>query len=362
MTDLADRISRAAVAALDLAPFDDRYASLSRQVLAGGASRFSKVIANDQALHYVIPVGLVGERVAYGALVLQDHQAGVLWRDADGLDRAVVVARDDAVSATFSPVILGSQEWMRFDVTGGSAPLSFLAPPVAGSLLDRALIDFFRAKAGARSAVDVFIATDDDPETTAVQPPVVDEPSTPAEPASPAQPEIAREPAAAVAPVVADLDATAVYTPFADGVPAEPARGAGTDTGADAARRSEATRTTAIQQAPVPAASAQRAPLPAASAQQAPPPAASAQETVPLVAQPFGLYRDEAPVPQPTDALPVVLPQAPAPTPVRVGPIAAQVTEAPQPSMSRTTAGFLVGFFGILLIGGLAIAVRLLGS
>ncbi len=342
MTDLADRISRAAVAALDLAPFDDRYASLSRQVLAGGASRFSKVIANDQALHYVIPVGLVGERVAYGALVLQDHQAGVLWRDADGLDRAVVVARDDAVSATFSPVILGSQEWMRFDVTGGSAPLSFLAPPVAGSLLDRALIDFFRAKAGARSAVDVFIATDDDPETTAVQPPVVDEPSTPAEPASPAQPEIAREPAAAVAPVVADLDATAVYTPFADGVPAEPARGAGTDTGADAARRSAATQATAVQQAPVPA--------------------ASAQETVPLVAQPFGLYRDEAPVPQPTAALPVAPPQAPAPTPVRVGPIAAQVTEAPQPSMSRTTAGFLVGFFGILLIGGLAIAVRLLGS
>ena len=38
MSDLADRISRAAVAALDLAPFDDRFGRLSRQVLAGGAS------------------------------------------------------------------------------------------------------------------------------------------------------------------------------------------------------------------------------------------------------------------------------------------------------------------------------------
>ena len=34
MSDLADRISRAAVAALDLAPFDDRFSRLSRQVLA----------------------------------------------------------------------------------------------------------------------------------------------------------------------------------------------------------------------------------------------------------------------------------------------------------------------------------------
>ena len=76
MPDLADRISRAAVAALDLAPFDDRYGRLSRQVLAGGASRFQRVTADDQAVHFVIPVGLAGQRIDYGALVLQDRQAG----------------------------------------------------------------------------------------------------------------------------------------------------------------------------------------------------------------------------------------------------------------------------------------------
>lgn len=336
MTDLADRISRAAVAALDLAPFDDRYANLSRQVLAGGASRFSRVIANDQAVHYVIPAGLVGERVAYGALVLQDHQAGVLWRDADGLDRTAVVSRDDAMKATFSPVVLGAEEWMRFDITSESGVLSFLAPPVAGSLLDRTLIDFFRATAGARSTADVFIAVDD-PETTAVQPAVVDE-RAPAETETPPEPEPAAE------SVAADPEATAVYAPFADEEPSDPEPVA-----ADAEATQVAEVVAAVPSSPV-----------------------SAEETAPLATQPFGLYRDEAPVPQPTAPPPTVplptapLPTAPLPTapPAYVLPMAgtAEVTQTPQPSMSRTTAGFLLGFFGILLIGGLAFAVRLLGS
>ncbi|MBK8462668.1 MAG: hypothetical protein IPL36_06480 [Nigerium sp.] len=325
MTDLADRISRAAVAALDLAPFDDRYASLSRQVLAGGASRFTRVIASDEAVHYVIPVGLVSERVAYGALVLQDHRAGVLWRDADGLDRATVVARDEAMSATFAPVVLGSQEWMRFEVAAGSGTLSFLAPPVAGSLLDRTLIDFFQATAGARPAADVVITTGDDPETTAVQPAIDEATSSPGPDAS-AAPGGEPEPDTATEPVVADPDATAVYAPFAD-------EGAGhTDPvvpDAGAARSSATVQNTSVH------------------------------EPGPLETQPFGLYRDEAPAAPPTEHLPVV-----AATPVLVTPmgVAAEVTEAVQPGMSRTTAGFLIGFFGILLIGGLAIAVRLLGS
>ena len=63
MPDLADRISRAAVTALDLAPFDERFAALSRQVLTGGASRFTKIIDERQAISYVIPVGVAGERI-----------------------------------------------------------------------------------------------------------------------------------------------------------------------------------------------------------------------------------------------------------------------------------------------------------
>ncbi|MDO5535081.1 MAG: hypothetical protein Q4F65_10565, partial [Propionibacteriaceae bacterium] len=143
MPDLADRISRAAVAALDLAPFDDRFSRLSRQVLAGGASRFAKVTADDQAVHFVIPVGLAGDRIEYGALVLQDRQVGVLWRDAEGIDHSSVVPRTAA--ATFTPITLGEEQWTRFEVTEADAPLAFLVPPVSGPLLTSTVVDFLQA-------------------------------------------------------------------------------------------------------------------------------------------------------------------------------------------------------------------------
>ncbi|MFT3875101.1 MAG: hypothetical protein QM708_01535 [Propioniciclava sp.] len=340
MSDLADRISRAAVAALDLAPFDDRYGRLSRQVLAGGASRFKQVITDDQAVHYVIPVGLVGERVAYGALVLQERQAGVLWRDADGLDHTALVPRDETLSARYAPVLLGAEEWMRFDVTAASARLAFLAPPVTGPLLDRALIDFFRAEPGAPVIMDDRVLTSDDTDTTAIQPAVEPEP----EPDDVGGHH--------------DSDATSFYDPYADDAPDH---------------RAEPT-------APVAAAPSVPEPAPATpvvTPAQVPPRASalSSQDTVPSQTTvplppvappaPFDIYRDEAPsAPGATAAMPA----APAPAvrmPVAPAPVAAApavVTPVAKPGMSRTTAGFLIGFFGVLVVAGAAFALRLIGG
>lgn len=147
MPDLADRISRAAVAALDLAPFDDRFASLSRQVLTGGASRFARVIDERQAISYVIPVGVAGERIDYGALVLQPEGAGLLWRDARGADHHASVSVTPTTPATYSTVSLGGEPWVRFSI-GSASRLTFLVPPVKSRALLPTLIDHFGATPG----------------------------------------------------------------------------------------------------------------------------------------------------------------------------------------------------------------------
>lgn len=413
MPDLADRISRAAVAALDLAPFDDRYSRLSRQVLAGGASRFQRVTADDQAVHFVIPVGLAGERIDYGALVLQDRQAGILWRDALGLDHSVVVPRSDA-AATFSSLTLNGEPWMRFDVEGSGEQMAFLVPPVSDPLLRRTLIDFFSATPGHRNQPEGGVApiADPDPapavrfpdpepdpvEATAVLPvadaEAWDEPTdAPAEPALEATEIPEGEPLApadqfAVAP--ADLNEWAPEATPEPDTEAEPVEDHHTDL--------EATQVHALEETqlhpPAHDESTDTDPTPEMSgpepvAEQPTEEDLDATRVRPVDPEgqpaqhrdaPFDLYRDDDATPAWSAATTQAIPAAPAPEaspwaqqqPAPEGwqqaPASAAVRPAEtapvyaQPSgTSRTLVGFLLGLFATLTVGGIVIISNLLG-
>lgn len=350
MSDLADRISRAAVAALDLAPFDDRYGRLSRQVLAGGASRFARVTSDDQSIHFVIPVGLVGERIDYGALVLQDRQAGVIWRDAQGIDHAATVARDPETPASFSSLTLGGEQWMRFDVGGDGEQLAFLVPPVNSPLLRSTLIDFFRARPGApRSSAPV---PEPEPERPVVRFP---------------DPQPAADP---------DLEATQVMAradgPDADGPEADQPEVA--QPTAEPAPEEWAPQPDAVDDA-----TRVRPVLPEDQPDREPEPVDDATR---VHEPPFDLFRDAPATPpawtqQPTQALPSQAPpaqdqspwahQSPAPAGWQpagndVSAVEAAPTYVEPIGMSRTVVGFLIGLFAVLAIGGVAIAIRLLGA
>lgn len=350
MSDLADRISRAAVAALDLAPFDDRFGRLSRQVLAGGASRFSRVTADDQAVHFVIPVGLAGERIDYGALVLQDRQAGLIWRDPQGIDQTATVSRGAATASTFSSLTLGGEQWMRFDVAGDGGELAFLVPPVNSPLLRSTLIDFFRARPGApRSAAPV-------PEPS-VEPPLVRFPDE--------------------EPAPEDLETTQVMAePITDPEPALPASDDPTPREQTPAEQFAAEPAMLSEWAPDafdPDATRVRPVLP----EDAPVAETPDDDATRVHEPPFDLFRDQPAVPpetppawtqQPTQAIPT---PAPAPTAESEAwhPAGAQVQRvqaAPvyvEPhGMSRTTVGFLIGLFATLALGGAAIVFRLFGA
>lgn len=361
MSDLADRISRAAVAALDLAPFDDRYGKLSRQVLAGGASRFARVTSDDQSIHFVIPVGLAGERIDYGALVLQDRQAGIVWRDAQGVDHTATVPRGPGTQTAFSSLTLGGEQWMRFDVDADGEQLAFLVPPVNSPLLRSTLIDFFRARPGApRSSAPM-------PEPVA-EPPAVrfPDPEPQPEPTPEPDPEPEPTPEPPVDTTDADLESTQMMGRTADEWAPEAAASEAATPQVD-----DATRV--------------RPALP-----EAEPEASGSPDEVDDATRvhnpPFDLYRDAPAVPpatppawtqQPTEALPSqtapAQEQSPwayqSPAPEGWKPQSAElrtVEAAPvyaEPSaMSRTVVGFLIGLFATLAIGGVAIAIRLLGA
>lgn len=127
--DLADRISRGAFAALDLVPHDPRFAQLSGQVLQGGASRFAAVVDPGESVDYVIPVGVPGASVAFGALVVQATRIGAVWRDPYDGDRHALVTLGSATQARWSPVTLGREQWARFDLDDLYTRFSFLTPP-----------------------------------------------------------------------------------------------------------------------------------------------------------------------------------------------------------------------------------------
>ena len=386
MVDLADRISRAAVAALDLAPFDDRFGRLSRQVLAGGATRFQRVIADDQAVDYVIPVGLVGQRIDYGALVLQDRQSGILWRDALGIDHAVVVPRSDA-AATFSPLTLGGEEWVRFDVDGSAERMSFLIPPVSDPLLRRTLVNYFQARPGPRSGDAV-------PDMAPAAAPAVrfPEPDPDPEPEPEAEPESVET--TAVLPVTEPAEGWAVEEPAAE-EPAAETLAVGDTTAAETLALGERALTHPTE--PVDPADAltewhlDDAPTQLHLPEEEPatafvPPAPVRHEH----AAPFDLYRDEQPAPAwgaaATQAMPTPVPSPspqaepwpPQPASQQWGPAPMSATTRPtepasgyeqspqvyaQPSgTSRTLVGFLLGLFGTLAIGGAVIIANLIGG
>lgn len=325
MPDLADRISRGAVAALDLAPFDNRFSKLSRQVLAGGASRFARVVTDDEPVQFVVPVGLPHDRIEYGALVLQSTRVGVIWRDAAGADRHRTATLDSP--ATFSSVTLGGEEWMRFDVPDADAPLTFLVPPVSSPLLRSTLIQLLHARPG----------------TPAVR--AIPEPEP--EPAPFRMPDPTPEPVAPidVAATVAAEDPTAVL-PTTPAAPTEQPTAEQTVAGQFHAAEGAPDREAADDVTRV---------HPVAA-----PPAAPSDGG-------DDLFRDsDREAPAATPALPTPTPTPPAqpettrplptPTPAPAVPVAAGG------GMSLTVRGFLIGFVCALFGGGLALALQVIGG
>lgn len=348
MPDLADRISRGAVAALDLAPFDDRFSKLSRRVLAGGASRFSRMVADDEPVEFVIPVGLPHERIDYGALVLQHSRAGVVWRDAAGVDHHRGVSIDPDARGTFSALTLGGEQWLRFDLPDAAGPLTFLVPPVSSPLLRSTLIQVLGARPGAPAA-EATPMPEPEPEPAPV---VVPDPEPEPVPQPVQQLEPEPEP-------VAEDDPTQVMAPEG----AEWADDAWAGAPAD---DDQATRVHAAIPAPTEDPDAKRVhPIapPAPEPLVAEPPVVEPPVAEPAPAASDALYRDhlrEAP----TEVLPTAVrePVGPAAAYAPVSIPAAQAAPATRPGMSLTVRGFLIGFVCALFGGGLALAIRLLAG
>ena len=370
MPDLADRISRAAVAALDLAPFDDRFAALSRQVLTGGAARFGRVVDERQAISYVLPVGVAGERIDYGALVLQPEASGLLWRDADGIDHHASVSVTPSTPATYAEVSLGGEPWVRFSV-GAASRLTFLLPPVKSRALVPMLVDYFGATPGPAPAT---VLPEPAPAPAAVRFP--DPPAPAPEPdgdaiqaeraavedatiVMPYDPDAAAPPAAGPTPA----------SPDADQPPAEPG-------GMDATQPMSAIELAGpIPMLPASPGSPERTePLP------------EPHQVSPWAAAPtLDLFRDEPRpelTPEPTRVLdPGAFPGGPAqqwqpgaqrqpaaaePSPrpsARREPVGAAAAFVPvEPGSSQTLRGFLVALLATLGVGAVVIVFQLLGG
>lgn len=388
MPDLADRISRAAVAALDLAPFDDRFATLSRQVLTGGASRFGRVVDGRQAITYVLPVGVAGERIDYGALVLQPEAAGLLWRDADGIDHHASVSVTPSTPATYAEVSLGGEPWVRFSV-GAASRLTFLLPPVKSRALVPMLVDYFGATAGPAPAT---VLPEPTPEPAAVRfpdpapaPPVATSPWD--APAPPSTDAIAAERAEVEdATIVMPYDPTAPAPPAAI-APALPPhlRGPGAARPADATSSLDATQPMSLVEVagPIPVLSP-ASPVEAEPAVSPPPQPGSGPQPSPWASATFDLFRDEprpevAPEPtrvldpgafpsgpvQPWQPSPPRPPAVPGPMPgpsARREPVAAASAFVPVSQVtSQTLRGFVVALLATLGVGAVVIVFQLLG-
>ncbi|QIK73357.1 hypothetical protein G7070_15160 [Propioniciclava coleopterorum] len=378
MPDLADRISRAAVAALDLAPFDDRFASLSRQVLTGGASRFGRVVDERQAISYVIPVGVAGERIDYGALVLQPEAAGLLWRDAHGADHHASVSVTPTTPATYSTVSLGGEPWVRFSI-GSASRLTFLVPPVKSRALLPTLIDHFGATSGPAPST---VLPEPSPEPARVRfpdaasapvaPIPVVEPTVPL-PGPPADAPAVPLPSAHAAPVRPDaappMDATQPMSALdiTGPIPTVPAREGHEGDGPD---RTEPEGDTAAPGAPR---------TTDAEATQVIPPREQPSPWAPTPG--FELFRDEPrspAAPEPTRVIPTLPEPTPAPAPdawqpnpaggrhvpgapsARLEPVTPAAAYAPATTSSATLRGFLLGLLITVGVGAAIILFQLI--
>ena len=127
MPDLAARLSDGAIAALEDASSDRRVSDLSRLVLRGGASRFASVVDDNEPIHYVVPVRLAGT-TSWGALVLQNTRAGLVWRDSHEQTHARHVLLTPTTEVTHRPVRLDSETWAAFRVDDGESSFDVLVP------------------------------------------------------------------------------------------------------------------------------------------------------------------------------------------------------------------------------------------
>lgn len=388
--DLADLISRGAVAALDLAPLDPRFSGLSRQVLQGGASRFAPVVDASEPVEYVVPVGVPEASVNFGALVIQHSRVGLVWRDARQGDRHALVALGPDTRAEWSPVTLGGEQWARFDLVDGDTTLSFLAPPTGSPLLRTTLARLLSAgpagsasdtqripavppsgpapvprvspSAGpawsgplgsgpARSPAPAWSA----PAAPAAVPPAVSPvPVPPASPvpAAPAPPPVVVPTwqAPTAGPLYRDEERVPTATPWADpeATVVRPAPGHSVPTPVVAAP--------GVAEAPVVATSvfaAPAAPAPAVAGSATSAPAAAGSAAAPPV------FADPA-VPAPVAAAPAVPPPLVSAAPVPRAPAAptpASAVTAPRAGLSTTLIGFLVGLAAALVLGGALLAM-----
>ncbi len=131
--DLASVISRASLATLELADYDQGLDDLSREALRGGANRFTPVIANE-TVRYVAPVRVPDRVPSVGALVIQESRIGLVWR----------VGKDGPTQTWWAPLegttqVVCRPEWTmetgsgtRFEVTHDGHTSSFLLPSCRG--------------------------------------------------------------------------------------------------------------------------------------------------------------------------------------------------------------------------------------
>ncbi len=135
MADLATELSFGAVAGLGLAPGDPRFASLSKQALRGGATRFASAVDSAWPVRYVIPVRVLEDELAPGALIVQQERLALVWQSPSGFNQSVWSVLDDKTLVFESMSRVDDEPWPRFRVEDAEQSWSFLVPPVRGRLL-----------------------------------------------------------------------------------------------------------------------------------------------------------------------------------------------------------------------------------
>lgn len=145
MADLATELSYGAVAGISLAPEDHRLAAMSREVLAGGATRFASAIEMGRPIRYVIPVRLPDDDNVPGALVVQQDRLALIWRNTTGLHKTVWSQLDQYTLIFESTGEFEGEPWTRFRVKDAAKSWGFIVPPVRGGLLVPTLRSNLRA-------------------------------------------------------------------------------------------------------------------------------------------------------------------------------------------------------------------------
>jgi hypothetical protein len=348
--DLASRISDGAVAVLELAPGEQRFADLSNYVLRGGASRFAPVVLDDEHLRYVLPVGIPAAKLDYGTLLIQKTRCALVWRSEPSRPyHALITELGPETTVAQTPVTVRGEVWGRFDLRRpGLADMTFLVPPVASTalprMLHRVLIDEPGSKQGRIEAApltrEVIEGLDDAPSE------VVDD-----------------------APAESDR-ATAVLPAFLAASPA-PSPQAGSLGGATAATTAAAPSQAA---ASVDSAATQvlTPTLAAPATPAAPPPVAAAPPTwAPRKSEPeasLAPYRDgdlyrEATRTTPVTTQPAIAPPGRAATTTATG-RSREVEHVPayaQPGLGDPVKGFLTGFVATVVVGGLFVLAKVMG-